>query len=78
MSSTVASIDRFHATRRGKLIFGAGEWILSYIIISRAIGTGSLWEWGLGLLLFIGGLNNLIRTLFQRGKKNAKDREKER
>lgn len=78
MSNTVASIDRFHGTKKGKLIFGAGEWALSYIIISRAIYTGSLWEWGIGILFFIGGLNNLVRTLFfHKGRKDAKGREKE-
>ncbi len=75
MSSTVASIDKFHSTRKGTLIFFAAEWIASYIIISRAIDTGSLWEWTLGILLFIGGLTNLVRTLFHRVKKDAKHKK---
>jgi hypothetical protein len=75
MSSTVASIDKFHNTPKGKLIFGAVEWIVSYMIISRAIDTGSLWEWTLGILLFIGGLTNLVRTLFYRAKKDAKHKK---
>lgn len=71
MNATVANIDKFHSTRKGKLIFGLVEWLLAYIIISRAIDTGSLWEWLIGLLLIVGGFNNLVRTLF-RVKKNAK------
>lgn len=78
MSSTIRSIDRFHDTRKGKLIFGAIELVLAYIIVSRAIDTGSLWEWIIGLLFFIGGLNNLARTLFRQVKSDAKDKEKKR
>lgn len=71
MNRTIAKIDKVHKTRKGKLIFGVVELFLCYIVISQAIDTGSLWEWILGLLLFVGGLNNFVRTLY-RVKPNAK------
>ncbi|HEX5797542.1 MAG TPA: hypothetical protein VFX86_04080 [Candidatus Saccharimonadales bacterium] len=79
MGSTTAEIDRFHKTRKGRITFGLIELFLCYLIISRAIDTGSLWQWLLGLLLFIGGLNNLSHAVIQRGVgANAKGKTKKR
>lgn len=77
MNATVASIDRFHKTRIGKLVFGLVEVGLSYLVISRAIDTGSLWEWLLGLLLLLGAFNNLVRILFRQVNKDAKNKTDE-
>lgn len=76
MTDTFSNIDKFHHTRKGKLIFGVVELLLSYAIISRAIDTGSLWEWGVGLLFVIGGINNLIRVLGRQIKKDEKSKPK--
>lgn len=74
MSATVASIDRFHKTKKGKLVFGILEIGLAYLVVSRAIDTGSLWEWLLGLLLLLGAFNNLVRILFRQVNKDAKNK----
>lgn len=78
MSGVVTNIDKFHDTRKGKLIFGVIELVLAAVVITRAIDTGSLWEWLIALLFFIGGLNNLVRTLFRQVKSDAKDKAKKR
>lgn len=81
MSETMAGIDTFHQTRKGKLIFGALELVVSYLVVSRAIDTGSLWEWLIAILLFIGGVHNLLKSVFSRNggaKKDAKGKTKRR
>ncbi len=78
MHKTIAKIDKFHQTRSGKLTFAAIEIALAYIVISQAIDTGSLWQWLAGLLLFIGGLNNLVRIAYRQVKTDAKGKAKER
>ncbi|HEX5456410.1 MAG TPA: hypothetical protein VFW77_03530 [Candidatus Saccharimonadales bacterium] len=79
MSEAISSIDKVHGTRKGKLVFGAIELIASYLVVSRAIDTGSLWEWLIGALLFIGAVNNFLKSIFHRNggaKKDAKGRAK--
>jgi hypothetical protein len=79
MAGTISSIDKFHQTRIGKLIFGAAELVISDLVISRAIDTGSLWQWLIGALFFIGGINNLARVLFHKNggaKTGAKSKTK--
>lgn len=70
MNAKIASIDRFHQKRLGKLAFGAVELLVAYALISRAIDTGSLWEWLGGFLLIIGGINNIVRILAPKVKKD--------
>lgn len=57
-----AEIDNFHKTRKGKVIFGVIELLVAYLAVSRAIDTGSLWQYLVFILLTIGGFNNLIRA----------------
>lgn len=78
MAKLVTNIDKFHDTRKGKLTFGVVELVLAAVVMTRAIDTGSIWEWIIGLLFFIGGLNNLVRTLFRQVKSDAKDKAKKR
>ncbi|HYF97135.1 MAG TPA: hypothetical protein VD947_03815 [Patescibacteria group bacterium] len=79
MSKTISNIDKFHNTKKGKLIFGTIELILAYVIVSRAIDTGSLWQYLAFIILFIGGLNNLIRAVIPaKAKSNAKGKSKKR
>lgn len=79
MNKAISNIDKFHNTKKGKLIFGTVELILAYLIVSRAINTGSLWQYLAFIILFIGGLNNLIRVVFPaKAKSNAKGKSKKR
>ena len=66
-------LDKFHQTRIGYLIFGLVELALSYLFVSLAINSGSLWQWALMVILLIGTLQNfgrLIGTLLY-GKRKA-------
>jgi hypothetical protein len=66
MTSSITRIDKYHQTRKGKLIFGTVEILAAYGMLSLAIDSGSLWQYGLAMLLFIGGVNNLARAAFSR------------
>lgn len=77
MSKTFNRIDKFHKTNNGKLTFGVIELLVAYLLVSRAIDTGSLWQYLAFLLLFIGGFNNLIRAAWPtRNVTNAKGKVK--
>ncbi len=75
--SLFSKIDKFHQTRRGKLTFAVVELVVSYLVISRAIDTGSLWQYLIFILLVIGAIVNLIRAVFGGNtNSNAKSRSK--
>lgn len=80
MKKVISDMDRFHQTRYGKLAFGVIELLLAYIFVSRAIDTGSLWQYVVAILLLIGGLNNLVRSVVfgSRKKSDAKGTAKKR
>ena len=75
MNSTVQTIDLFHQSKRGKIIFGAVEILLAYVIVSRAFDTGSLWEYFFSIVLLVGGANNIVRA-FIGPKNNVKKNRK--
>ena len=56
-------LDKFHKTKPGYLVFGLVELGLWYLFASLAINSGSLWEWTLAVILFIGLLQNLIKLM---------------
>lgn len=59
-------IDRltsFHKTRRGYGVFALVELGLAYLFASIAIDTGNLWTYATAIILFIGGLINLVNFL---------------
>ncbi|HET7673876.1 MAG TPA: hypothetical protein VFK11_05190 [Candidatus Saccharimonadales bacterium] len=72
----VNTIDEFHKTRKGKAVFAGIELVLAYLLVTRAIDTGSLWQYALAILFFAGGLNNLFRVFIFGGKLNAKGKPK--
>lgn len=74
MNQTVQKIDKFHATQKGRIIFGVVELALSYAVVCRAIHTGSIWQYAVFTLLLIGGLNNLIKAFTR--KNNGKNKPK--
>ena len=73
-----ADIDKFHKTKKGKFVFGALELLAAYLFLSRAIDTGSLWQYLAFILLTIGGIHNLVRAVFHIGSKNTKGTLKNR
>jgi hypothetical protein len=56
-------LDSFHKTRTGYLVFGLVELGLSYLFFSLAVNSGSLWEWTLAFVLFVGFAQNLVRLI---------------
>lgn len=64
----IQALDTFHKTRPGYLVFGLVELGLAYLFVSLAINSGSLWEWALGIMLFVGGLHNLVKLFWKRGR----------
>jgi hypothetical protein len=72
----IAKLHKWHQTKRGLFIFGLAELLAAYLIGSRALDTGSLIEYFLAVVLFIGALHNFSRltgTLIH-GNKAAKTR----
>jgi hypothetical protein len=55
------AVDKWHQTRTGHLIFGLAELGLSYLFISLAINSGSLWQYALAIIFFAGSVQNLAR-----------------
>lgn len=54
-------LDSFHKTRTGYLVFGLVELGFSYLFFSLAVNSGSLWQWTLAFLLFVGFAQNLVK-----------------
>jgi hypothetical protein len=54
-------IDKWHHTKLGHLAFGAVELLASYFFASLAIDRGSLVEYAITIILFIGAIQNFVR-----------------
>ena len=54
-----ASLDKFHKTAPGHLVFGLAELALAYCGALWAIDRGYLWLYALVIILAFGGLINL-------------------
>lgn len=77
MKSTTDRIDRFHKTRKGRIVFGLGELLVAYLFVSLAIESGSIWQYLIAILLVVGGINNLIRVFVaEKPKSNGKKPKK--
>jgi hypothetical protein len=63
INDLVATIDTFHKTRFGYLVFGLVELGLSYAVASWAIDSGSLWLWALAFILLFGFLQNFVHIM---------------
>jgi len=73
MPSNIEIIDKFHATKKGKIIFGAGELIIAWVIGIIAVDSGAIWQHVLVVILFIGGIRNLTNA-FHTSPNHAKKR----
>jgi hypothetical protein len=59
----IQTLDKWHKTRNGFLIFALVELSLAYIFISLAINSGSLWQYIVLLFLTIGVIQNLAKLI---------------
>ena len=66
------TIDKWHKTRQGHIVFGLLELGLAYIIASLAIDTGSLLQYAVAIILFAGAIQNFV-SIF-RSPKNERTR----
>ncbi len=62
-------IDNFHKTKKGRITFGVVELLAAYLFISMAINSGSVWQYTVAIILFIGAVNNLVRGFISGGTK---------
>jgi predicted acyltransferase len=69
----IRTLDRWHKTRTGHLIFGLAEIALAYLFASLAIDSGSLWEYAAAIILLAGGMQNLVK-IFRASKHEHKRR----
>ncbi|MBC7581597.1 hypothetical protein H7097_01880 [Aeromicrobium sp.] len=56
-------LEELHQTKTGLVLFGTVELALLYLFASLAINSGSLWQWGLTLILLIGVGQNFVRLM---------------
>lgn len=63
--STLKRLQAWQTTRLGHAIFMVVELGLAYALASRALDTGSWWEYSFAALCLVGALRNLVR-LFNR------------
>jgi len=71
---SLESLNKWHKTRVGYLVFGLVELAVVYGFASLSIDRGNLWWYLLTLVFLVGGLKNLIRLIksFIHGNKAAK------
>ena len=63
MAGGIDKIDKFHRTRRGRIVFAATELALAYAVVSAAIDTGSFLLYAASALLLIGAASNFIAAM---------------
>lgn len=55
------TIDRFHKTAPGHLVFGFAELAAAYGFASLSIDRGNLWWYLLTLVFLVGALQNFVK-----------------
>lgn len=68
VQASVKTLDKWHKTKPGYLVFGLAELALAYAFASLAIDSAHIWEYALATLFLIGGIQNLVR-IFRAPKK---------
>lgn len=58
-----ASLDKFHKTAPGHLVFGLAELVLAYGGALWAIDSGYIWLYLVVIILAFGGLANLVKMI---------------
>jgi hypothetical protein len=74
MANAIRQMDKFHDTRRGKLVFATAELLIAFGFFVWAVDTGELWQYALTIIFFIGGARNLFGAVYA----NNHDRKKHR
>ena len=59
----IQTLDRWHKTKIGFVVFALVELALAYLFASLAINSGSIWQWLLTLVLLLGTGQNIVRLL---------------
>lgn len=59
----IRSIDKFHKTRVGYLVFGLAELALFIWLVNLAIPSGDWWEWLLAFICLLGFVQNMGRMI---------------
>jgi hypothetical protein len=59
----VRSIDKFHRSRPGYLLFGLVEFLLAGYLLNRALESGDWWLWLLGIIFLVGFFQNMGRMI---------------
>lgn len=63
INDLVATIDTFHKSRFGYLVFGLVELGLTLVALNWALDNGSLWLWALAFILLFGFLQNFVHIM---------------
>ena len=69
VSEAIEKFDKWHKTLKGYAIMGFLELLVAYIIASRAIDTGSWWEYLFTLVFLVGGAQNALHLIRLRARK---------
>ncbi|HSX27727.1 MAG TPA: hypothetical protein VLG25_03000 [Patescibacteria group bacterium] len=63
MRESTSKLEAWHRTKVGHTVFGTIELVLAYLIGSRAIDTGSWWEYFLTVFFLLGVAQNFTRLI---------------
>jgi len=67
MQAAVKQFDAWHKTKIGYAVMAVVELGLAYVLASRAIDTGSIWQYLFAIVLLAGCIRNIV-GLFHQGK----------
>jgi hypothetical protein len=59
------TLDRWHQTKKGLIIFAVVELLLALLFAYWAIDSGNLLEWFLAFVLLAGFVQNVVRLIWR-------------
>lgn len=62
---TLRSLEKWHTSTPGLVVFAIGEGLLAYLFASLAIPSAHTWEWVLAAVFGIGTLQNVGRIILK-------------
>jgi hypothetical protein len=57
------TIQNWHRTKTGLLVFGVVELVLVYLFGSLSISSGNLWWYLLTIIFLVGTIQNMVRLI---------------
>lgn len=63
MGKLVERFETWHKTKLGYAVMGVLELAVAFALVSRAIDTGSIWQYFFAVIFFVGGLRNLYKLI---------------